>query len=32
VAAEKPAELSKLGAGEEGFIYLPVRELKDKYQ
>lgn len=32
VASEKPGELSQLGAREEGLLYLPVRELKEKYQ
>ncbi len=32
VASEKTAELSRLGAREEGMVYLPVRELKEKYQ
>jgi hypothetical protein len=31
VASEKAAELSHLGAREEGLIYLPARDLKDKY-
>ncbi len=31
VAAEKAAELTRLGADEEGFIYLPAANLKEDY-
>jgi hypothetical protein len=32
VASEKAAELCRLGDQEEGFVHLPVRELKQNYQ
>ncbi len=32
LAAEKPADLSRLGADEEGYIYLPAAQLKDDYR
>jgi len=32
IASEKAAELSRLGDPEEGVIYLPAPELKEKYQ
>ena len=31
LAAEKPAELTRLGADEEGYLYLPVANLKERY-
>ena len=32
LAAEKTSELSRLGADEEGWIYLPVPNLKERYE
>ncbi|MGE5072964.1 MAG: DUF429 domain-containing protein [Anaerolineae bacterium] len=31
VATEQPRDLGSVGTSEEGLIYLPVKELKDKY-
>ena len=31
VAAEKPAELTRLGGAQEGFIHLPIAQLKESY-
>ncbi len=32
LAAEKPGELSRLGADEEGYIHLPVAQIKEDYR
>ena len=32
VSVQRPSELTRLGSEEEGYVYVPCAELKEKYQ